>query len=90
MKLPRFYRWGGGEVKHTWSFGWLIGRDNDLVCVMPEIETEQNGELTLSPVCSTRILALLAFISKFFLVRIDYNVRIRMSDYDNPSKESHN
>lgn len=69
--------------------GWLTGKEEDLVCVMPKIRTEADGELTLSPVCYTKTLAFLAFALKFLLVRIDRNVRARMSDYDTPSKGLH-
>lgn len=76
MRLPKFYRWGGGGVKHTWSFGWLTGRDDDLICVKSKISTTLPiAEAFLSPVASTKLLAIWAFILKSLVVRIDYNVK---------------
>ena len=74
-KLLHFYRWGGGGVPFKWSFGWLTGKDNDLVCVKPQITTSLAGEISLSPVCSNRPLAFCAFIAKSFLLRVDHNLR---------------
>ena len=75
LSLPRFSRWGGGGVPYTWTFGWLTGRDNDLVCVKSKIDTPIAGEVALSPVCSNRLLAFIAFAMKAILVRIDQNLR---------------
>jgi len=74
-KFPKFYRWGGGGIPFKWSFGWLTGRDNDLVCVKPRIYTPVAGEIALSPVCSNRVLAIIAFVMKAILVKVDYNLR---------------
>ncbi len=71
-KLPHFFRWGDVGVSSKWSFGWEAGKDNDLVCVKPNVNTILAGEITLSPVCSNRFLA---FILKTILVRIDNNLR---------------
>ena len=75
MRLPRFYDWGGCEISRTWSFGWLTGKDNDLVCVRPDIHTPIAGEVALSPICSNLLLAFFAFVIKAILVRIDCNLR---------------
>lgn len=75
LTLPRFYRWGGGILPHTWSFGWVTGKDDDLVCVKPSVEIEPEDELFLSPVCSNRFLAFWAFVMKAILARIDHNSR---------------
>lgn len=75
MKLPKFYRWGGGPIPYYWSFGWLTGKHNDLVCVKPHIQTEEE-EIALSPVCSNRLVALLAWAAKVILLRTDRNLRI--------------
>ena len=72
---PKFYRWGGGGVPFSWSFGWETGVDDDLVCVKPNVQTKIQERVALSPVCSTRLLALLAFAMKAILVRIDRNLR---------------
>ncbi len=74
MGLPRFYRWGGGGVSFSWSFGWRTGKDNDLICIKPQIDTPIAGEIALSPVCSNRFLAVSAFAMKAILVRIDHNL----------------
>jgi len=71
----KFYRWGGGGVKHRWSFGWLTGIDNDLVCVSPNVRTRAMEYIALSPVCFNRLLALIAFLLKVLLFRLDWNLR---------------
>lgn len=87
MKLPRFYDWGGGGVPYRWSFGWLTGEDDDLVCVLPTIKTEALGELSLSPVCSNRLLALFGFVCKLILLKVDKNIAIKRFHYGNPNTE---
>ncbi len=74
MRLPRFYDWGGGGVPYSWSFGWLTGEDDDLVCVLPIVKTKTLGELSLSPVSSNRLLALLGFACKLILLKVDKNI----------------
>lgn len=69
--IPRFYDWG----EQAWSFGWETGKDNDLVCVKPNLHTSLQGEIALSPVCSNRLLAICAFVIKALLIRIDHNLR---------------
>ena len=71
--LAKFYRWGNKNPH--WSFGWKTGKDNDLICVKPNVSTQIAGEINLSPVCSNRLLAFWAFILKRILVRIDHNLR---------------
>lgn len=74
--LPKFYRWEAGR-NSDWSFGWLTGKDNDLICIKPHILTDQAEptlSIILSPICSNRFLALCAFIMKVSLVRIDPNL----------------
>ena len=86
--LPKFYRWGGGGVEYTWSFGWLTGKDSDLVCIKEDVQTEQEAELVLSPVCTSRLLALFGFICKLSLLRIDKN--LKKFGYDIPNIKPHN
>jgi len=74
ISLPKFYRWDG-FITSPWSFGWETGKDNDLVCVKPNILTKIEGEIALSPVCSTRLLAFWSFVMKAILVKIDHNLR---------------
>ena len=76
VKLPRFYRWGGGGVPYFWSFGWWTGKDDDLLCVKLKVMTDIEGEIALSPTCSNRPLALLAFGLKAILIRIDGNLKV--------------
>ena len=73
---PRFFAWGGGSVKTTWSFGWLTGKDRDLVCVRPYLIEENTcaADRVLSPVCGTRLTAFAAFVLKRLLVSLDQNV----------------
>jgi len=91
-RLPKFYKWGGGGVPFFWCLGWETGKDNDLICVKPYITTVIEGELTLSPICRNKPLALFAFMLKAILVRIDNNVkgldeRLRRLQNDNPSSK---
>jgi len=79
MKIPRFYRWGGGGVLTTWSFGWWTGKDGDLLCVKSRASSNIEAEIALSPVCSNRVLALLAFLLKAILIRIDGNLTDRIN-----------
>jgi len=74
-KLPKFYRWGGGGLPFTWSFGWVTGLDNDLMCVVPNAQTRLQEHIALSPICSNRLLALCAFVIKAILVRVDHNLK---------------
>lgn len=76
-KLPGFYRWGGHPVPSSWSFGWLTGRDGDLVCVKAHIVEESPcaANWVLSPVCGTRAVALIAFALKYLLTNLDQNVK---------------
>ncbi len=91
MKLhtPKFYRWDtrNGAV---WAFGWKTGGDNDLICIKRCIKTTREAEMVLSPICSTKLLAISAFVAKVMLSRIDHNLRVRRFGYDNPSRESGN
>lgn len=80
---PRFYRWGGGPCPYEWSFGWLTGRDNDLICIRSRIGIELKEpalSVLLSPICSGRFLALFAFVVKVLLVRIDLNLKRCLGD----------
>jgi hypothetical protein len=90
MRFPKFYDWGGGNIPYSWSFGWLTGEDDDLVCVVPIVRTKALGELTLSPVCNNHLLALLGFTCKLILVKIDRNMAIREYGYGNSNTECDN
>ncbi len=86
MDLPKLYRWDGGKIiPDAWSFGYMTGRDHDLICIKPNITDKIVAEIALSPVCSTRLLAISAFILKRVLLRIDENMGARRSSYDNPN-----
>lgn len=74
MKAPAFYKWDGGPISTKWSFGWYLP-EIDLVCVRPDCQSDEEGNLALSPVCSSRLLAVVAFALKALLVRIDENSR---------------
>jgi len=86
-RWPEFMRWGGGGVPWKWSLGWWTGRDGDLLCVVPEVVETLLEELLLSPVCNNRFLALLAFLLKRMLVRLDANwVETERETYDEPGE----
>jgi hypothetical protein len=74
MGAPRFYRWGGPD-KYSWSFGWLTGKDNDLVCATTHIPETMYPYHYLSPACPTRPVALLAFLLKAIVLRLDLTMR---------------
>ncbi len=93
-RLPCFWRCGGGppSYRHDWAFGWWTGPEGDLLCVVPEVVTNQEADLMLSPVCSNRVLSALSFLAKRFLWVFDQNLRFcrqltRESDYDTAKKE---
>lgn len=72
--MPKFYKWDGGPLPSRWSFGWRTGKDNDLACIRRRVETKNEGDLFLSPVCDNRFLALYAFVIKYLLSRVDHNM----------------
>lgn len=75
---PHFHRWDKGFLGADWSFGWLTGRNRDLITLKPNIYTELSEpslSTLLSPICSNRFLAFCAFIMKVLLVRIDQNLK---------------
>ena len=76
MHIPKFYHWENRDGSSVWAFGWETGRDNDLICVKRNVQTTVVAELALSPVCSTRLLAILAFAIKLILLGIDQNLRV--------------
>ena len=41
MNRPKFYDWNGHPTEKdvVWTFGWLTGRDNDLICIKPNMKT---------------------------------------------------
>ncbi len=84
--MPHFYRWDGGSLPDKWSFGYLTGSDNDLICTKPDVSDKIEAEMVLSPVCASRFLAISAFVLKRILLRLDDNMGIRRSLYGNPNK----
>jgi hypothetical protein len=71
--MPRFFRWGGGTVSYSWSFGWLT--DEDIVAPVRKLPKGVYYGMVMSPVCKSRPGAFVAFLLKMLLVRIDYNLR---------------
>jgi len=69
MNTPVFFTWGGGGIKYRYSFGWWTGLDNDLICVIPIVETKEQGEVFLSPSCSSKLMAVIAFFIKRYRIR---------------------
>ena len=91
MNLPKLFRWNsGGILGDKWSFGYLTGSDHDLICIKPNIGDKMEAEIALSPVCTTRLLAISAFASKRILLRLDDNMTARKSFCGNPNKEYDN
>ncbi len=78
ITIPLFYCWDGGHIiRDAWSFGYMTGQDNDLICVKPNLSDKMKAEIALSPVCSTRLLAISAFWIKRLLIQVDQNLRVR-------------
>lgn len=74
--LPRLHKWEGGRwVKTRWAVGWLTGPDGDLVCVRPGRKTRGGAEAALSPVTRSRTGAVIAFVLKKLLLRVDENLK---------------
>lgn len=73
---PAFYGWNQRPfIKRTlWSFGWWTGPDQDLLCVRRNLSSGEAQEC-LSPVCSNRGEALLAFLLKRLLSALDLNMK---------------
>jgi len=73
-----------------WAFGWKTGIDNDLICVFPNVKTRVLEHYALSPVCSNRLLALLAFIIKRLLFILDPDLRYRRTEKDGGENNERN
>ncbi len=65
-----------------WALGWKTGIDNDLICVFPNVNSRIQENYTLSPVCSNRFLAFLAFAVKRFLFILDPDLQFRKYERD--------
>lgn len=76
-EMPRFFKWRGGSISDSWSFGYLTGKDQDLICIKSDTRDEVEAEILLSPVCSNRPLAILAFVLKRNLLKLDENMKVR-------------
>ena len=78
IEFPHLYRWDGGRIiPNAYSFGYMTGKDHDLICVKPNLSDNIEAEIALSPVCLTRLLAISAFLVKRLLIQIDQNLRGR-------------
>lgn len=74
-----------------WCVGWLTGRDSDLVCIKPDIVDQIDGEINVSPICKSPLIAIWGFILKRLLSNVDKNmIYIKRLIDDNPNKESRN
>ena len=58
-----------------WICGWITGIDSDLVCVIPRVKTRAMEFHAFSPVYTNYLFALIAFVFKRLLLRIDHNTR---------------
>lgn len=88
--MPKFYKWEGNSIPDSWSFGYLTGKDHDLICIRPNIRDKMEAEMALSPVSANRLLAISAFMLKRLLLRLDENMGVRRYFGGNPSKEYDN
>ena len=56
--LPVFWKCGGGELPYKYGFGyWVEGED--LLCINRK---PKDPETELSPICNTKIKAIIAFL----------------------------
>jgi hypothetical protein len=74
LGFPKFFCMRNPENTH-WILGWLTGIDKDLICIFPNVQTRVMEHYALSPVCSNRLLAIIAFVSRRILFAIDQNLR---------------
>lgn len=65
-----------------WAFGWKTGIDDDLICVFPNITSRVQENYTLSPCCSNRPQALIAFLVKRLLFILDPDLQYRRHEKD--------
>jgi len=72
--------WDQGPLPDKWSCGWWTGADGDLLCVLPKLRNPLQNELALSPVCFNPLWAILCFVLKRLLIRLDHNVWYYFSD----------
>ena len=72
--MPTLFKWGGNSIPDSWAFGYLTGKDHDLICVRSNIKDKKKAEIALSPVCVNRPLAILAFVFKRLLLKLDENI----------------
>ena len=75
----------GGLGVMFYYVGFWCGKDNDLICVRPNVQTEVGGENSLSPVCASRFIAFIGFALKAILLKIDDNM-IYKGQFDKQSK----
>ena len=59
--------------KDEWAVGWLTGPDNDLICVR-RVATNVEGQIALSPLNESPLLAALGFVLKRTLLAVDNNL----------------
>ncbi len=82
-KFPFFYCWANPQpVGKSWAFGWLTGIDSDLICVFPNVTPRVQEHYTLSPACSNRLLAFIAFVVKRLLFILDPDLQYRREEQD--------
>lgn len=62
-----------GPPSDEWVFGWLTGRDSDLVCVKPNLVDPYKAQMALSPASSNLLLAVMGFLLKSAVLVIDRN-----------------
>jgi len=80
---PSLYCWPGDDILKQgdrWSFGWWTGEGGDKYSanchvIFPDIKDRELEDCALSPVCKNRVLAVLAFVLKRILCRLDQNIR---------------
>ncbi len=76
MRLPTLFAFDGGNLPTLYAWGYWTGPGGDLLCVLPDLGNADAAEYALSPVCHSRLLALVAFLAKRFVLAVDDNARL--------------
>lgn len=74
--MPVFWKVDQGELGIKWGYGYWTGPDSDLLCIQKDCKTNYTASIFLSPICNSWFEAVIAFILKKLLSKIDGNMQI--------------
>jgi hypothetical protein len=88
--MPKLFTFAGDHLgipaRHV--LGWWTGPDSDLMCVRPHRTTNELAEYALSPVSTSKALAVIGFLLKNILLCLDWNLHPIYSDKNPPPQVS--